>query len=75
MKEHELIKDWLIVPEMDIVIESEFESQFLQKAVQISLNKDILDKQFKKDMGRIKIGYYKISLKARKKLIELGYLV
>jgi len=73
MKDCEYINNWIVVPEEEIIIESEFESEFINKCVQIQLNKAIKDKQFLKDINRIKIGYYKISSKCRLKLLELGY--
>lgn len=75
MEPCEWIKDWLVVPKEEIIIESEFENEFIQKCIQIELKKAIPDKQFMKDIHRIKIGYYKISTRCRDKLLELGYKI
>ena len=76
MQPFEKINDWLdwtLVPSEEIVIESEFECEFLQKCEKIELNKDEIDKQFLKDLTKIRQGYYNISVKCRQSLLELGY--
>ena len=65
--------DWTLVPSEEIVIESEFECEFLQKCEKIELDKGEIDKQFLKDLTKIRNGYYKISMKCRQRLSELGY--
>ena len=69
-----LFEDWLVIPKNEIVIESEFESEFLQKCIRIRLNQDVEDTQFLKDIQKIKSGYYKISIAATQKLKDLGFL-
>ena len=70
-----LFEDWLILPKQDIVIESEFECEFIQKCIRIKDKKDVVDVQFNKDIAKIKSGFYKISNNAKIKLKELGYLI
>ena len=65
--------DWTFLPGEEIVIESEFENEFIQKCVQIQLNKATADEQFLKDLQKIRTGYYKISSRCKIKLLELGY--
>ena len=70
-----LYEDWLLIPKEDVVIESEFETEFIQKCVRIRLNKAVEDDQFKTDIYKIKIGYYKISQEARTRILELGFKI
>ena len=65
--------DWTFVPNEEIVIETEFEIEFLQKCEKIKLKEAVADKQFLKDIQKIRTGYYKISDRCREKLSELGY--
>ena len=74
MKPWKLYEDWLLIPKEELVIESEFETEFIQKCLRIRMKKDHEDKQFRKDLQKIKIGYYKISLEARTRINELGFL-
>ena len=71
--EDEILNDWLMVPCEEFVIETEFEYEFLQKCEKIKLKKAVADKQFLKDVKKIKQGYYKITTRCREKLSELGY--
>ncbi len=73
MKPCEIITDWLVVPKEEIIIETEFEYEFLQKCVQIQLKKATADDRFLKEIQKIRTGYYKISTRCRIKLLELGY--
>ena len=61
------------MPNEEIVIETEFEIEFLQKCEKIKLKEAVADKQFLKDIQKIRTGYYKISDRCREKLSELGY--
>ena len=65
--------DWTLVPKEEIVIETEFEYEFLQKCEKIQMKKAVADEQFLKDVKKIKQGYYKITARCREKLSELGY--
>ena len=66
MKPCEIITDWLVVPKEEIIIESEFENEFIHKCVQIQLKKATVDDQLLKDIQKIRTGYYKISSRCRK---------
>ena len=74
MKGWKLFEDWLLIPKEELVIESEFETEFIQKCLRIRLKKAVEDEQFMKDLQKIKIGYYKISQEARTRIKELGFL-
>ena len=74
MKGWKLFEDWLLIPKEEIIIESEFETEFIQKCLRIRLKKAIEDEEFIKDIQKIKIGYYKISQEARTRIKELGFL-
>ena len=71
MKEFKLLDDWVVLNE-EVIIETEFEHDFLKKCVDIQLNKTKKDKQFLKDLQKIKQGYYKISSKVKLKLLDMG---
>ena len=74
MKGCKLYEDWLLIPKEELVIESEFETEFIQKCLRIRLKKAVEDEGFLKDIQKIKIGYYKISQEARTRIKELGFL-
>jgi len=74
MKGWKLFEDWLLIPKEELVIESEFETEFIQKCLRIRLKKAVEDEQFTKDIQKIKIGYFKISQEARTRIKELGFL-
>ena len=74
MKGWKLFEDWLLIPKEELVIESEFETEFIQKCLRIRLKKAVEDEEFIKDIQKIKIGYYKISQEARTRIKELGFL-
>ena len=74
MKSWKLFEDWLLIPKEEIIIESEFETEFIQKCLRIRLKKAVEDEEFIKDIQKIKIGYYKISQEARTRIKELGFL-
>ena len=74
MKGWKLFEDWLLIPKEELVIESEFETEFIQKCLRIRLKKAVEDEEFMKDIQKIKIGYYKISQEARTRIKELGFL-
>ena len=74
MKGWKLFEDWLLIPKEEIIIESEFETEFIQKCLRIRLKKAVEDEEFIKDIQKIKIGYYKISQEARTRIKELGFL-
>jgi hypothetical protein len=74
MKGWKLFEDWLLIPKEELVIESEFETEFIQKCLRIRLKKAVEDEEFIKDIQKIKIGYFKISQEARTRIKELGFL-
>ena len=74
MKAWKLFEDWLLIPKEEIIIESEFETEFIQKCLRIRLKKAVEDEEFIKDIQKIKIGYFKISQEARTRIKELGFL-
>ena len=74
MNAWKLFDDWLLIPKEELVIESEFETEFIQKCLRIRLKKAVEDEEFIKDIQKIKIGYYKISQEARTRIKELGFL-
>jgi hypothetical protein len=73
MENWKLFEDWLLLPIVETVIETEFECEFLQKCIRIRDKKEKVDEQFNKDIAKIKSGFYKLSNNARIRLLALGY--